>query len=309
MIYGIAVDIKTLKSFICVAENQSFSIAARELNTVQPAISRHIALLEEELGVPLFTRSSREVTITAAGKQLLHDARHILQLTVQAKDQVQRAHNGKIGSLNIAYLSSACFTFMAKLVRIYSKQYPHVRVSLFEMTATQQIDAFNNNSIDIGFSRPLPLSISQSFTQHTIYTDKLMAIVSKRHPRANDRDIKLSDLKNDDFTLFNRDEAVGLFDNIIALCKHAEFSPKIINQPKHMQTLLTQVASGLGVSIAPYCIRKHYSDDCCFLTLTDVDKKIPIQLHFQQTNTSNTVAAFVNIVLAEIPQIQRNMAD
>ncbi|WP_310734274.1 LysR family transcriptional regulator [Shewanella sp. SG44-2] len=110
-------DIKTLKSFISVASHQSFSAAARDLNTVQPAISRHIAMLEEELGVLLFTRNSREVLITTAGQQLLNDAKQILALASKAKSQVKRAYDGQIGELNIAHLSSACLTFMADLVR------------------------------------------------------------------------------------------------------------------------------------------------------------------------------------------------
>ena len=76
-------DIKTLKSFISVAKHKSFSQAARELNTVQPAVSRHISALEGELGFSLFNRNSRDVVITQAGEQLLKDASNILLLTEQ----------------------------------------------------------------------------------------------------------------------------------------------------------------------------------------------------------------------------------
>lgn len=122
-------DIKTLKSFMTVAKHQSFSEAAREL----------------------FNRTSREVTITPAGEQLLKDAAVIWTLAEQAKTQVKRAHDGQVGTLNIAHLSSACLTFMATLVRSYKAQFPHVHVSLFEMTVTEQIEAFNNDRIDIAF--------------------------------------------------------------------------------------------------------------------------------------------------------------
>ena len=141
-------DIKTLKSFISVAKHKSFSQAARELNTVQPAVSRHISALEGELGFSLFNRNSRDVVITQAGEQLLKDASNILLLTEQAKTQAKRAHNGQIGTLNIAYLSSACLGFMAMLIRTYKLQFPHVHVSLFEMTATEQIKALKDEQVD-----------------------------------------------------------------------------------------------------------------------------------------------------------------
>lgn len=305
--YGGWVDLKILKSFVSVATHKSFSAAARELHTVQPAISRHIAMLEKDLEVALFTRSSRKVIITSAGEQLLKDAKHILSLTKQVKSQVKQAQNGQIGSLRVGYLSSACLSFMANLVREYKQQYPHVHVSLFEMTASEQITAFKNNRIDIGISRLLPEHLAEEFVSLDIYIDKLVAVVAENHPIATSHNIDLSQLNHDKYILFNREEAVGLFDDIITLCKQAGFSPNIISQPQHMQTLLTEVAAGLGVAIVPNCIRKLFSDGCHFLDLNGIGKTIPTQLHYKNTQLSPTVEAFVNISLANRSAIKASM--
>ncbi|MEP1384022.1 MAG: LysR family transcriptional regulator [Paraglaciecola sp.] len=298
-------DIKILSSFIAVSKHKSFSEAAKELHTVQPAISRHISGLENELGVSLFKRNSRDVAITAAGQQLLKDAQEIIALTEQAKIQVQRTHKGQLGTLRIAHLSSACLTFMAKLVRTYKLHYPQVHVVLYEMTATEQIDAFKNQRIDIGFSRPLPNSIQDEFIYHVIYIDKLVAIVNDTHALAAHETIKLSELINEDFIIFNRDEALGLFDETISICKSAGFSPNIVSQPKHMQTLVTEVAAGLGVAIAPNCVSKLYSSACHFLELESVTSEIPVELHYK--NSSATVDAFLEITLKAIPEIRQSM--
>lgn len=301
-------DIKILKSFISVAAHQSFSGAARELNTVQPAISRHIAMLEDELGVVLFNRNSREVIITPAGEQLLHDAKQIIALADKAKKQVKRAQQGQVGELKIAYLSSACLSFMAELIRHYSQLYPDVHVSLFEMTATEQIEAFKLNSIDVGFSRPLPLAIQDEFSSTNIYIDKLVAVVGVNHPLAQYTQITLNQIQQENLIVFHRDEAVGLFDDTIMLCKQAGFSANIVSQPRHMQTLLTEVAAGLGVAIAPYCISKLYSRGCHFLALKDANKPIPTQLHTKLNNQSATVEAFVVLAKQRQPQIAESMA-
>ena len=301
-------DIKTLKSFMAVAKHQSFSEAARELYTVQPAISRQVSSLETELGVVLFNRTSREVTITPAGEQLLKDGAVILALAEQAKIQVKRAHDGQIGTLNIAHLSSACLTFMTTLVRSYKEKFPHVHVSLFEMTVTEQIEAFNNDRIDIGFSRPLPSAIADDFISHNIYIDKLVAIVNQSHALADRQTIDLVQLKDEKFVIFNRDEALGLFDETITLCKQAGFSPNIISQPKHMQTLVTEVAAGLGVAVAPYCVRKLYSDGCHFMALNHVSTQIPVHIQYKKNNNSATVAAFVAVALSATDDIQQSMA-
>ena len=302
-------DIKTLNSFITVAKHKSFSEAARELHTVQPAISRHISALEAELGVILFTRNSREVAITAAGERLLKDATEILTLTERAKIQVKRAHNGKVGTLNIAHLSSACLMFMANLVRAYKSQFPLVHVTLFAMTATEQIDALKNERIDIAFSRPLPSLISDEFISHNIYVDKLVAVVNRSHELADKQNIDLARLKNEPFIIFNRSEAIGLFDEMIMICKQAGFSPNITSQPKNMQTLLTEVAAGLGVAIAPSCVRKLYSEGCYFITLNNISTQIPVQIQYKQRSDNAIVSAFVNIALDARDEIRQIMAD
>tara|TARA_R110000751_G_C13794926_1_gene482900 strand:- start:19801 stop:20712 length:912 start_codon:yes stop_codon:yes gene_type:complete len=301
------VDIKVLKSFITVAKHKSFSEAARELHTVQPAISRHISALELELGVVLFNRNSRDVAITQAGEQLLKDASAILALTEQAKTQARRAHDGKVGRLNIAHLSAACLSFMASLVRTYKSQFPQVHVSLFEMTVTEQIEALKNDKIDIGFSRQLPNAIADEFISHDIYIDKLVAIVNQSHKFADKQSINLAQLKKEPFIIFNRNEALGLFDETIILCKQAGFSPNIISQPKHMQTLVTEVAAGLGVAIAPYCVSKLYSEGCHFVALDNVSTQIPLQIQYKQTSNNARVDTFVDIALKAKSAIQLSM--
>ncbi|AFJ01923.1 Transcriptional Regulator, LysR family protein [Methylophaga frappieri] len=300
-------DLKMLRSFISVANHQNFSAAARELHTVQPAISRHIAQLESSLGVSLFVRNSREVMITPAGEQLLQDAQHILKLIEMASSNVKRAHHGEIGTLKIAHMPSACLPFMATLVSTYRKVFPDVHVSLFEMTVSEQLSAFEQDSIDIGFSRPMPSSLVDSFVSHDIYIDQLVVVVNENHPLAAYKMVRLEQLQKEPFILFNRDEAVGLFDDIILLCRESGFSPNIISQPRHMQTLLTEVAAGLGVAIGPQCITKQHTQGCHFLTISEVDKAIPLQLHYKRSNHSAIVKPFIDNTLKLKPDIETSM--
>ena len=272
-------------------------------------MSRHISSLEEELGVVLFKRNSRDVSITAAGEQLLADARHILNLTDQAKIQAKRAHSGQIGSLNIGYLGSACLSFLSQLIRRYKASFPNVHVSLYEMTATETIDALQNDKIDIAFSRPLPDSIKADFQHHNVYTDKLVLIVHQQHPLAGQKSVKLSVLKDEAFIIFNRDEALGLFDETITLCRQAGFSPNIVSQPKHMQTLVTEVAAGLGSAIAPYCTRKLYSEDCDFISLEEVTTKIPVEIQYKSNRQNAPIEEFIKVVMNAREEIRMAMAE
>jgi len=301
-------EIKVLKSFIAVATHCSFSKAAKELNTVQPAISRHITSLEHELGVSLFFRTSREVVITAAGQHLLKDAIKLVQQTEQAKQSAIRAASGSIGSLTIGYLGGATLSFMPSLVRQYIAENPAVDIDLVEMTASEQIEALEKREIDISFSRPLPKQIDEHYVSLPLYTDKLVAVVPITHELAQYSSIQIKQLQNDPFILFEREQAVGLFDSIITQCDLAGFSPNIKKQPNQMQTVLTQVSSGLGVSIAPYAIRSLCCEGCAFIDLDSVNVAMPLVMTHHLHTQSPTASAFAVVVQRELETIQKNMA-
>ncbi|WP_394245660.1 LysR family transcriptional regulator [Vibrio astriarenae] len=300
-------ELKLLKSFIAVATHRSFSKAAKELHTVQPAISRHITSLEDELGTSLFFRTSREVIITAAGEQLLKDAVKILSQTEQTKQAVIKASKGTIGSLKIGYLGGATLSFLPRLVREYIAENPDIDVDLIEMTASEQIDALSKREIDISFSRPLPDVVSEDYISTNIYVDKLMAIVPISHKLANLPSINLKQLEDDSFILFERDQAIGLFDTIITQCGLAGFSPEIKKQPQNMQSVLTQVASGIGVSIVPYAIRDLRSEGCHFLDLGSIDVKIPLVMTHHLHSQSPTTLAFSQLMKSQIHDVELAM--
>lgn len=297
-------ELRLLRTFMAVAHFKNFSAAARELNTVQPAVSRQIADLENELGVSLFWRSTREVKVTAAGEMLLSEATEILAHEARAKALVQRAAKGEVGRIRIGYMGSACAHFIPDLVRTYAKSFPEVQISLLEMSAQQQIDAFAAGLIDIGFSRPLPHAVRAEFVAEQIYIDTLTAVLPKAHRLARVATVRLSDLVAESFVLFKRSEAVGLFDQIISTCEREGFAPSIVSEPESMQMLLTEVAAGLGVSVAPGCVRRLFTDGCAFVPIRKQKPSIPTELHYRPEPPQPAVEAFVALTLKTRQSIQ-----
>jgi DNA-binding transcriptional LysR family regulator len=300
-------ELKILRSFVAVATNKSFSAAARELNTVQPAISRQIAALENELGVRLLLRNTREVKLTNAGSSLLHDAQAILADEAAAREQVRRAAQGKTGRLRIGYLGPACFTFIPLLVQAYTARYPEVEIQLRDMTVRQQLDAFDAEQMDIGFSRALPRSYQKDFTVEEIYLDTLIAVLPETHPLAAAKSLRLSQLEAESFILYSRHEAAGLFDQVISVFQQSQIAPTISSQPEKMQVLLTEVAAGLGVSVVPACIRNMYTVGCSFIPIFGQTPSIATQLHCRAGFLSPTVASFIQIAKENKMKIRQQM--
>ncbi|MCV0428899.1 MAG: LysR family transcriptional regulator [Roseibium sp.] len=300
-------EIRLLRTFSAVAKHMNFSAAARELNTVQPAVSRQISDLEYELNVKLFVRTTRDVKLTAAGETLLEEAVKIIAQEEQARDLVERAAAGKTGKLRIGYIAPACLEFFPALIKKYTMQHPHVQLVLEDMTAKQQIDAFMTGQIDLGFSRSLPDTMQAGFNCINIYTDEISAFVSSSHPLADRPAIRLKDLESQPFVMFERSGAVNLFDQSIAACQRAGFSPKIERQAANMQTVLTHVASGLGVTLAPSCIRHLNMTECCRIPIKDKIKGMPLELQYSKNHSNPTVEAFVKIVEDARPEIRAQM--
>lgn len=297
-------EIKLLKTFVMIARLKNFSAAARELNTVQPAVSRQIADLENELGTKLFSRTTREVSLTAAGEALFREAIEIIDHEVRAKAIVQRASNGQTGRIRIGCLCAACLTFLPDLMQRFGKEFPEVHVSIIDMTAKEQIEAFNAGQLDICLSRPFPAAHKKGVSSDLIYTDELAAFITSTHPLAKKEYISLIDLKPESIVIFKRSHAAGLFDKIITSCRTTGFSPHITSQPASMQMVLTEVASGLGLSIAPSCIRNLNMTGCVCLPIKEKVDPIRLEIHRKSSADQPAVTAFVNLVATHQQQIQ-----
>jgi len=151
-------ELRHLRYFIAVASNLNFSEASRRLHVAQPAISQTILDLENELGVKLLLRTSRSVELTAAGKAFFAEAQGVMLHADGASKAAQRASRGEIGCLRIGFLPCAAGPFIPALIKAYRKEFPKVEVRLHDMNTEHQLKAFDDGTIDVGFSRPFPKS-------------------------------------------------------------------------------------------------------------------------------------------------------
>jgi DNA-binding transcriptional LysR family regulator len=150
------VELRYLRYFATVAEQQSFTRAAEKLRVAQSAISQQIKTLEEELEVTLLSRTKRSVKLTAAGHAFLREAKDILNRVEQSKVEACRAAQGETGTLSIGCVSWTTSLFLPELIRAYRIRYPGVRIDLRELTPAQQLEDLEGGSIDVGFTGRLP---------------------------------------------------------------------------------------------------------------------------------------------------------
>ncbi|MFC0171821.1 LysR family transcriptional regulator [Vibrio comitans] len=302
-------DIKTLKTFLSVAKLKNFSAAARELNTVQPTVSRHISDLENELGTKLFLRTTHQVELTAAGEVLLPEARAILANDLRVKELVGKALESKESVLNIGYLATACSFFLPKLLGDFSSNNSKVTTHLFEMTAQEQKEALIENKIDIAFSRRQPQLDGRIFNVEKIYTDKLVAILPANHALASSEKVSLKDLADEKFILFRRTEWSEMYEHITLLCQERGFSLDVTFHPDNMRHLITSVSSGLGVSIAPQCIKFIADKNCVCKPIEEVSLVLPLYIYYKRDKMSEPLGHLVSNCLSHAQDIQTMLVD
>jgi DNA-binding transcriptional LysR family regulator len=290
-------ELKKLRYFVSVATLQNFTAAAKALNTVQPAISRQIADLEAELGAKLLIRNTREVTITPAGQYLLAQADRMFALEQEILTRVKQIDKGEIGQIRVGYLGSASFSFIGELVKRFTQQFPNVKIQLFELTSQEQITAFENDDIDIGFSRKIPSKQQRGLISEQVFEDKLVVVVPENHQLSQRQSVTITELVNENIILLSRLKAMGLFNKIIDLFRVEQLAPQITSQPQNMQTLLTEVSANFGIGIAPACIRRLYTYGCCFIPLANEGTTVPLEVHYPENTTNAVVKEFVNLTI------------
>ncbi|MGY0563671.1 MAG: LysR family substrate-binding domain-containing protein, partial [Paraglaciecola chathamensis] len=211
--------------------------------------------------------------------------------------------------LRIGYISSACSNFLPDLVRQYSVAHPNVQVSLFDLTVQGQQQAFENNDIDIALTRPILDDVEPiGLKTELIYNDELVLVLPQDHHLANVPSIALNVMRDSPFIIFKREEAVGLYEQTLSAFQAAGVTPLISSQPRSMQTLLVEVGAGLGIGIAPHCIKRLVSNTCAFVKINDVSVSIPLVAQYKHSPMSPTVSSFVTLLAEHNTEIQARMS-
>jgi DNA-binding transcriptional LysR family regulator len=222
------------------------------VHIVQPALSRQIRALEEEMGVRLFDRDRRGAALTPAGVVFLGEARSVLEHVARAVQAAQRADRGEVGSLRIGYVPAMVGTGLPEMVRRFRERYPDVDVQLQEMTPATQIEALLKERVDVGFVRG-PVH-EPALATRTVLEEPLVAALPSGHLLGRNKRLRLAMLAGEPFVLQARSLGPGSHDQILAVCRSAGFSPRVVQEGSQAE-VASLVASGAGVAIVPSSLR------------------------------------------------------
>jgi DNA-binding transcriptional LysR family regulator len=264
-------ELRHLRYFIAVAEELHFHRAATRLHMSQPPLSQQIRALERELGVTLLARNRRRVALTAAGAAFLEDARAILASVDRAADRARGIARGSQGTLSIGFVGSAMFSpALPNMLRAFRAGHPDVELVLRELQTMAQLAALAAGELDVGVIRgPIELAeLNGQLELMTIQRERLVAAVPADHPLATQRRLRAEDLRGESFVILHRREAPGLYAGLTAAMGEAGGVPDDVLEVAEMQTIISLVAGGFGVSLVPASVGQVDRSDVAFRRLT-----------------------------------------
>jgi DNA-binding transcriptional LysR family regulator len=242
-------DIQQLKNFLALAETLNFRKAAEQINIVQPALSRQIQILENEVGALLFNRNKRTVTLTVAGIFFQKEAGRIVQDLDKTVVRTAQLHNGEAGEIKLAHSSSAMNTVVPSFLIKVKEKWPQLKTIVQESSNFRQIEMMLARKTDIGIAPNIVLP--PEMNSKILYKENFVLILPNNHPFSKKRLNDLSILKNETFILPQLSTGTGYVETILQICQSHGFKPKVAHESAHAAGVLRLVEAGLGISIEP----------------------------------------------------------
>jgi DNA-binding transcriptional LysR family regulator len=288
-------ELHHFRYFVAVAENLSFTKAAKQLKMAQPPLSRQISSLEKELGVQLFERRSGKVFLTDPGYRFLNAARLVLEQAASAIDVARQAENGQLGTIRVG-LGKGLGDIVSLVINQHMRLFPNIEIDVGDVISGLQRERLISRKIDVGFLHG-PAS-SPEITSEKLFNERLSVVLPRANPLARRSSLRLNDLSAETFLLIERPVSTTVHDLTLALIREAELSPKIIPTETtcYDDAGAMMVASGRGIYVAVGKNPCHpsFADQLIALPLSDPSAFIEVHLAWRKSDTSATILNFIN---------------
>jgi DNA-binding transcriptional LysR family regulator len=289
-------DLRHLRYFQAIAEELSFSRAARRLNVVQPALSRALKELESELGTDVLARTRRSVALTPAGRVLLAETGLLFERLDQTLRRVRRAAAGQEGELRLGYIGPPTQGFLAPLLEEFARRCPQVTVHLEERTPERVWEMVARGRLDVGLTRPVLAHAALRMETLLLRNERLCVAIPRSHAWNHKKSVAWRQLAGQPLIILARREGAGLHDEILAGCRRAGFTPRLVHTPSVVSTVLRYVEAGAGLGIIPESLGEiENSPRWMQLPLTP-HLAVPLVMVWKDAHEEPAVAAFRELV-------------
>ena len=260
-------ELRHLRCFVVLAEERHFGRAAGRLAMTQPPLTMAIQQLEASVGARLFERNSRGVAITAAGAALLPRAQALLDQAALAAREAREVGMGLAGSLRIGFAGTVLYRGLPQIVAGFAAAHPRLRLSLHELSSTEQLAELVADRLDLGFVHTP--RVPPGFSQILVSSQAFVACLPAGHRLAQGEGapLDLRTLAGEPFALITRVVSPDYHERILAACAAAGFEPDGRFALRHWLSVVSVIAQGLAVGLVPAALQQAGLPGVCFRPL------------------------------------------
>ncbi|HEX7912431.1 MAG TPA: LysR family transcriptional regulator [Paraburkholderia sp.] len=289
-------ELRHLRYFVAVAEEQNFTRAAERLHIAQPPLSRQIQQLEEMLGVQLFERGSRPLKLSDTGRFFYSHAVQLLAQTAELESMTKRV--GKIErSMSIGYVGSTLYGMLPKIIRRFRDQNPAVELTLHDLSTMDQIKALKEGRIDVGFGRIR--HEDPSVRRIVLREERMIVALPVGHSLTLSKSaLSLHDLLAETLIIFPKAPRPSFADQVLAAFHDRSLKPHRVYETRELQIALGLVAAGEGIAIVPSSVYGLKRDDVSYMNLDDPNLVSPIIMSMRMLDESEDIGAMLKLIYA-----------
>ncbi len=243
-------ELRHLRYFLAVGDALNFTKAAAQLRVAQPALSRQVQDLEDEIGVDLMKRSPRGVTLTAEGKLFLEEVRELLKRADESVEKVRALARGEYGELHVGYAPSPTVEILPPALAAFQKAVPRVKVLLHDLSSDELITGLQNATLELAIMVPPAGDQTAGIQFEVLRTYPLCVAMTAGHPFARMKSIPLEKLAAEPLVVLRRKdypESDYFLERVFASIRA---KPRIAVECDSASSLITEAEAGRGVALA-----------------------------------------------------------
>ncbi len=290
-------EFRHIKYFLAVAEDLHFRKAAERLFISQPGLSRQIKQMEDDLGIQLFVRNNRKVTLTSVGIYLQREfTQHLTNIDNSLK-YAKLLQDGKLGELRFGYVGSAMQRIIPDILVRFKEILSDVKFGFKEMDNQKQIEHLLSQEIDIGFVRldrvPRDIAITP------ILKEPFCLVLPKEHAIHESNYKNLSQLKDESFILFDPSYSPSYYEKVLQIFDESGFTPIVSHNTIHAASIYKLVENGFGLSIVPKSLQQGYDSNVKFIELTEISQRTTLSIVWNKKNRNPILHLLINEIAVE----------
>lgn len=283
-------ELRHLRYFIAVAEQENVSRAALKLHVSQPGISRQIHDLEEEIGFQLFERSPKSLRLTDAGRKFLDEARAVLQRAEEAITNARAVAGTGGGEIHVGYAPSLTIQILPRALRAFQAKFPGMRVALHDLSTEEMLSGLRAGKLQVTLMVRPPPKMLRGLQFRELARYPVCAALAPKHPLAKSKAVGLEQLAGEPLIAYSRKDYPEYHDILDELFAGIR-KPRVAEEHDGITSIIAAVESGRGFALVPKCVQFMAGSRVKLVPLDPQPPSIPVGAAWKKE--TETVRQFI----------------